>query len=112
MTLRYSKRAEADLLSIGSYTLPQWGPKQASMYLEQIEHCCQLLAANPELGRSCGKIRPGLRRMEEGRHVVFYRKLQDGVLISRILHQRMLPELHEMDDDQTSASGVVNRFYD
>jgi toxin ParE1/3/4 len=51
-----------------------------------------MLAANPALGRACSEIRPGLRRLEHGRHVVFYRQDAAGILVSRILHQRMLPE--------------------
>jgi plasmid stabilization system protein ParE len=37
--------------------------------------------------------------MEHGRHVVFYRQEAGGVLVSRILHQRMLPERQAIDDD-------------
>jgi plasmid stabilization system protein ParE len=37
--------------------------------------------------------------MECGRHVVFYRKDAGGVMISRILHQRVLPEKRSIDDD-------------
>jgi antitoxin ParD1/3/4 len=45
------------------------------------------------LGRPCDDIRPGLRRMEHGKHVVFYRlQKPGGILVVRILHQRMLPE--------------------
>jgi plasmid stabilization system protein ParE len=33
-----------------------------------------------------------------GRHVVFYREDTRGILVSRILHQRMLPEGHAIDD--------------
>jgi plasmid stabilization system protein ParE len=36
--------------------------------------------------------------MEHGKHVVFYRQERGGILISRILHQRMLPERHDTDD--------------
>jgi plasmid stabilization system protein ParE len=36
--------------------------------------------------------------MEHGKHVVFYRQETDGVLVSRILHQRMLPENNAIDD--------------
>jgi plasmid stabilization system protein ParE len=36
--------------------------------------------------------------MECGRHVVFYREDAGGILVSRILHQRMLPERHAIDD--------------
>jgi toxin ParE1/3/4 len=58
-----------------------------------------MLADNPALGRVSDDVRPGLRRMEHGRHVVFYRESAGGILVSRILHQRMLPERHSLADD-------------
>jgi len=44
------------------------------------------------------KFAPGLRRHEHGKHVLFYREERGSILISRILHQRMLPEKHALDD--------------
>jgi toxin ParE1/3/4 len=58
-----------------------------------------MLADNPALGRACPDVRPGLRRVESGRHVVFYRGDAAGILVSRILHRRMLPERHVIDDE-------------
>ena len=99
MTLfRFSRRAESDLLSIGAYTLRTWGEDQAVRYLDDLEACCRMLADNPALDRACHDVRPGLRRMESGRHVVFYRGDGGGILVSRILHRRMLPERHAIDD--------------
>jgi hypothetical protein len=46
---------------------------------------------------------PGLRRMEQGRHVVFYRAEPGDILISRILHQRMLPENQDLDDEDLTS---------
>jgi toxin ParE1/3/4 len=99
---RFSRRGEADLLSIGAYTLRTWGENQAVRYIGDLEACCQMLADNPALGRTCDDVRPGLRRMESGRHVVFYREDTGGILVSRILHQRVLPERHVIDgkDDE------------
>ena len=97
---RFSRRAEADLLSIGAYTLRTWGEDQAIRYIDDLEECCQMLAGNCALGRSCDDVRPGLRRMERGRHVVFYREDAGGILVSRILHRGMLPERHAIDDDE------------
>jgi len=57
-----------------------------------------MLAENPALGRVCDDIRPGLRRHEHGKQVLFYRQERGGTLVSRILHQRMLPEKHVLDD--------------
>ena len=95
---RFSRRAEADLLSFGDYTLRKWGKAQASRYIGELEVCCQTLADNPVLGRLCDGVRPGLRRHEHGKQVVFYRQERGGILVSRILHQRMLPDKHAIDD--------------
>jgi toxin ParE1/3/4 len=96
----FSARAKADLLDITTYTMETWGAAQAGRYLDQLEDCAQKLARNPALGRKCEWIRPGLYRFEAGRHVIFYRRQPRGILIVRILHQRMLPEerLRETDE--------------
>jgi len=44
---RFSRRAEADLLSIGEYTLRTWGKAQAARYIGELEMCCQTMADNP-----------------------------------------------------------------
>jgi toxin ParE1/3/4 len=97
---RFSRRAEADLFSIAEYTLRAWGEDQMFRYIDDLEECCQMLTNNPALGRACDHIRPGLRRMEHGRHVVFYRETPKGILVSRMLHQRVLPERQVIDDDE------------
>ena len=97
---RFSRLAEADLLSIGAYTLRTWGQAQTIIYIDDLEACCQMLADNPTPGRASDEVCLGLRRMECGRHVVFYRADAGGVLVCRILHQRMLPEGHPIDDDE------------
>ena len=100
---RLSRRAEADLLDIGNYTLRTWGEEQAIRYVDELETCCQMLADNPELGRSCDFVRPGLRRMGHGKHIVFYRQELGGILVSRILHQRMLPTRHNFEDESRKS---------
>jgi len=95
---RFSRRAEADLKSIADYTLRKWGKSQAARYISELEVCCQRLAGNPALGRPCDYVRPGLRRLEHGKHVVFYRQERGGIMVSRILHQRMLPDRPATDD--------------
>jgi len=37
--------------------------------------------------------------MEQAKHVVFFRPVEEGILVSRILHERMLPERHAMDTE-------------
>ena len=88
-------------MDIGVYTLHAWGEDQTIRYIDGLETCCQQLADNPELGRPCDHIRPGLRRMEHARHVVFYRIEAGGIVVSRILHQRMLPERQSIDEEES-----------
>jgi toxin ParE1/3/4 len=90
-----SKLAERDLTEIANYTRDRWGVRQATKYMEGLRALCQRLANAPTTGRACEGVRPGLRRMEGGRHVVFYRIGAEGITISRILHEKMLPELQE-----------------
>jgi toxin ParE1/3/4 len=99
---RLSCVAELDLLDIGTYTLRAWGVDQTIRYLDDIEACCQRLADSPALGRPCDHVRPGLRRAEQGKHVVFFRREPEGILVSRLLHQGMLPERQAMAEDEES----------
>jgi toxin ParE1/3/4 len=99
---RFTRRAESDLDGIGDYSVRTWGAAQGSRYLGELAICCQMLADNPALGRLCEYIRPGLHRFEHGMHVVFYRRHRDGILISRFLHQNMLPEKHSHADQDES----------
>ena len=41
-------------------------------------------------------VRPGLRRVEHGRHVIFYREHEGGILVSRVLHRLRLSERHRL----------------
>ncbi|MGO9335975.1 MAG: type II toxin-antitoxin system RelE/ParE family toxin [Terracidiphilus sp.] len=105
-TVQFSKGAKSDLLRIGAFTLENWGAAQAERYLDGLEQRAKMLAGSPALGRDCAWIRPGLRRFEKGRHVVFYRQTVDGILISRILHRAMLPDEHGFDSEDDRFTGA------
>jgi toxin ParE1/3/4 len=77
-----------------------WGDAQVEIYLEELEDCCVGLAANPGLGRPCPEVSPGLRRMEAGRHVVFYRERGKGIVVVRVLHQAMMPRRWRMEEER------------
>jgi toxin ParE1/3/4 len=71
--------------------LERWGASHAKKYAQVFRFCFQTLAGNPEMGPTCDVISSGLRRHEQGRHVVFYRLKPDGIRIVRVLHQQMIP---------------------
>ena len=86
-----SFEAEEDIDQIAAHTTRTWGWRQTNHYLAKLEDGFNLLAQNPSVGRPCDSIRPGLRRFEIGKHVVFYFVEPDEILIVRILHQQMIP---------------------
>jgi toxin ParE1/3/4 len=79
------------------YTVRNWGQAQSERYMSEMEKCIARLIHNPILGRPCEEIGAGLHRLENGRHVIFYRQQPDGILIIRILHRSMLPHRHSFD---------------
>ncbi len=94
-----SKLARIDLIKIADYTVDTWGEEQAYRYLDGLEACFHRLVHTPHMGRPCDRVRRGYRRIEHGRHVVFYRVGGDGVFISRVLHEGMLPSGHLIEDE-------------
>jgi toxin ParE1/3/4 len=95
---RYTRAAAADLDGIGVYTRKSWGKAQELKYLGELERCCKSLASNSQIGRKCDEVRAGLRRLEQGQHVIFYRENGDGILVVRVLHRAMLPSRWNMGE--------------
>ncbi len=85
---RLSPQAADDLDGIYAYTILNFGLEQAQDYLMGLHSHLQTLAAHPMYGRSASQLAPGLRRTAYQSHVV-YQPQPYGVLIVRVLHERM-----------------------
>jgi toxin ParE1/3/4 len=97
---RLSKRTEFDIAGIADYTIRQFGIQQARRYRDGLEKIFCQLAEYPNSGRSAEYLAPKLRRMNFESHVIFFRHDDAGVLIVRVLHQRMVFKRHSMTDDE------------
>lgn len=86
---RLSRRADNDLTEIAEYTIREFGIEQARHYRDALEACFLTLADNPLMGHSAEQFAPQLRRFEHESHIVFYVPEDAGVLVIRILHERM-----------------------
>ncbi|VVO58860.1 type II toxin-antitoxin system RelE/ParE family toxin [Pseudomonas fluorescens] len=86
---RLTPAAEGDLEAIWSYTARQWSPDQANRYIEIIIAAFAQLAERPKTAPACDAIRPGYRRCNVERHIIYFRITAYGVAIIRILHDRM-----------------------
>lgn len=76
------------------------GREQMRGYLPAFDATSHRLAESPLLGRACADLQPGYFRLEQGKHVVFFRRVEgEAILIVRVLHERMLPDRHLGDRD-------------
>ena len=57
------------------------------------------LTLNPTLGRPCDTVREGYRKFRVGRHVIFYRVIEQRIDVVRVLHQQMDFESHLWKSD-------------
>ena len=90
-SIRFTKQADTDLLSIYIYTYNTWNEEQAIEYTDGLKDTVNKLAANPKrigtVDRSA--VRPGYRSYRYQSHLVFYRVSGQIVEVVRILHKRM-----------------------
>jgi toxin ParE1/3/4 len=95
--LRFSRRADSDLVGIAAYTTREFGTAQARAYRDRLAACFASLQRNPYLGRSADDLAPGLRRIRQGAHIIFYLPDDSAILIVRVLHHSMDFERHFQD---------------
>jgi len=82
--------AKTDLREIALFTQRRWGNEQRNVYLKQFDDSFWLLAENPDIGKSCDKIREGYRNSPQGSHVTFYQQTaSQQIRIIRIFYKSM-----------------------
>jgi len=91
MTGRYvlSPRAQVDLDKIWDYKAKHWGIDQAEVYIRQLWQHIEAAAAQPKIGRACPEVRADYYKYRSGSHFLFYRLINGGIDVVRILHERM-----------------------
>lgn len=96
---RLLKASESDLESIWHYSYETWGVRQAGKYLRQIKKRIESIVQNPEIGLRRNEISDELYSVHEGHHLIFYRKEKFGIVIIRVLHERMDVSLRLCKDE-------------
>ncbi len=87
---RFTKKAVDDISEIWNYSYYKWSENQADRYYQMLIETCKEIAENPEIGKNYREITANLLGIRAGRHIIFYRKLEeDEVEITRILHEQM-----------------------
>lgn len=78
-------RAKIDLTEIWDY-IAEDSATRADIFIETIEQKLKILAERPSMGRMRDILGDGLHSFPVGRYVIFYRPLQDGIDVIRVLH--------------------------
>lgn len=91
---RLTPAARNDLSEIWDFTAERWDQHQAQIYVIELKAALERIAARPERGQACDEIRTGYRQYAIGSHLIFYVESEGGIVVVRILHQRMDPTRH------------------
>ncbi len=91
--------ASRDLREISDYFY-SLNIEAGEQFFIQFSSKCKQLAAFPNLGRSYAEILPSLRGIPLQNYIIFYRLLEDGVEIMRVVSgRRDLPFLFQGQED-------------
>jgi toxin ParE1/3/4 len=86
--IEFSNRAQRDFTQIRNYSRHQWSEQQATRYMSDLSDRIDLLLQNARLGQAREDLGVGVRSLQDGQHRILYCKLEDVVLVLRILHVR------------------------
>ena len=85
-----TKKAVEDLNDIWNYTVENWSENQAEIYYSLLINSCQVLANNPNQGKSYELVERNVLGFKTGQHIIFYRiVIEQEIEVVRILHGMM-----------------------
>ncbi len=82
---RVDPDAQSDLDQIYDYVAKD-SPAAADRLIRSFEEKLRLLATQPLMGQLRQELAPRLRSFSVGKYVFFYRPIQDGIAVARIIH--------------------------
>jgi toxin ParE1/3/4 len=83
-----STQAEHDLMDLWYYIEERSGEDRADAVLRQINKTLATVAGQPGMGRSRNELREGLRSLPVLSYMIFYRPIENGIEVVRVLHGR------------------------
>jgi toxin ParE1/3/4 len=80
-----AREAKSDLVEI-VLDLRSHSPEAAKRFRTAFEEKCRILADFPLMGREREELGPSLRSIAITPYIVFYRPLDDGIAVARVVH--------------------------
>lgn len=96
------KLAREDMVEIWEYVAAHTTDEKATDFLGKIKEKMVLLSGMSGIGSMRDELSDGLRSYTFGKHLIFYREIDDGIVIVRVLHgARDLPAMSfQLDDEE------------
>ncbi|MFY9589612.1 type II toxin-antitoxin system RelE/ParE family toxin [Rickettsia endosymbiont of Halotydeus destructor] len=85
----FTDSAKRDLEDITDYSLKHWGKQQTIKYLDEIYEKTIALSYNPNIGILRADICPNILSFPIKKHVIYYIKQKQGIMVIRVLHTQM-----------------------
>ncbi len=86
---KLSSKAEFDLTVMYEFGISKFGLLQAQKYFVEMQETFLMLSINKDLGRDASEYISELKRFTFKSHTIFYLLITKGILIIRVLSQRM-----------------------
>lgn len=89
LKLFVSPQAINDLEDIFEYTVQNWSITRAEIYQDLLFESMNTILSSPKIGTNYYFKKGKYRKLNSGKHIMFYRVEGDNCIIVRILHERM-----------------------
>jgi toxin ParE1/3/4 len=91
-----SRLSRDDYLEIWLYVARD-NPAAADRLIDQFDANLDALARNPMIGQRADGFAPGLRSLPVGNYLIFYRPMEEGIALARLLHsaRNITPEFFD-----------------
>ena len=100
MKLVFSPAAKDDLIDIAVF-IAQDNEARALTFVDELENKCRALGASPGIGTLRPELGDGVKMLPYGRYLIFYRDVNKGLRIERIMHSA-----RDIGDDDFEAPEV------
>jgi toxin ParE1/3/4 len=77
--------AKSDISTIADFIAAD-NPTAADRWLDEIDQTLSLIAAYPQIGERVEYLAPGIRRRTLGCYLLFYRVIDGGIELRRVIH--------------------------
>lgn len=82
-------KSRLDLIATYNYIADESGERRAERYLRRLNDAIGYLADQPLMGRARPELAEGIRSFPCDQHVLFYRPIEDGIELVRVVHAKL-----------------------